>query len=250
MSRQLTSADLQQHLRDQVGFLLTSVELFDHGDIAEAKRMAVNLRVIAHDTPKSHSLLDQLNLLYLLFYDSCSVDVPGNLMSHTGLVATRVKAGPEGSSVDFVPILDSNLAMGKARVAWFEDWWQGIVIRDSSGVTFTRRSLVLDIANKDGGAHVDSQIPDDYSRLSRDGSVGWTKDVGCGEEPMLGVELASVRQITHELLVTLACQVRDSFPKETARQSYGDHRLKADPETDQVIEGDARLPIDSLPRQG
>ncbi len=49
-------------LEEQVAFLRHSAALFDAGADAEAKRIAVVIRVLVHDTPRSHSLLAQLGL--------------------------------------------------------------------------------------------------------------------------------------------------------------------------------------------
>jgi hypothetical protein len=60
MKRDQTREDLVAHLREQYGFLAVSCELFDQGNEAEAKRIAVAIRTLVHDTPASHSLLEQL----------------------------------------------------------------------------------------------------------------------------------------------------------------------------------------------
>jgi len=38
---------------------------------------------------------------------------------------------------------------------------------------FTRRKIVLELSDTDGGAHVDAGLKDDYFALSRDNSLGW-----------------------------------------------------------------------------
>ena len=53
---------LQDHLTEQIGFLLRSAESYDNGFTDEAKRLAVTIRVLVHDTGKSTSLLKQLKL--------------------------------------------------------------------------------------------------------------------------------------------------------------------------------------------
>jgi hypothetical protein len=46
----ITPADVQVHLNEQLGFLERSVAAFDQGYEDEAKRLAVTLRVLLHDT--------------------------------------------------------------------------------------------------------------------------------------------------------------------------------------------------------
>jgi hypothetical protein len=49
--------ELIEHLKEQIGFLLSSSQSFDAGYASEGKRIAVVLRVLLHDTNKSQSLL-------------------------------------------------------------------------------------------------------------------------------------------------------------------------------------------------
>jgi hypothetical protein len=47
------------------------------------------------------------------------------------------------------------------------DWWNQtmLVVADGSEtITFTRKSLLLTLANKEGGAHVDPALPEEYEK--------------------------------------------------------------------------------------
>ncbi len=69
---------------------------------------------------------------------------------------------------------------------------------------FTRKDIILNVANKDGGAHVDPTLPEMYYELSRKNSIGWK--LITDETVMdfsVGPELASIRQIAYEIIVTL-----------------------------------------------
>jgi len=86
----------------------------------------------------------------------------------------------------------------------FPDWWNKIVIIDSLKTKFSRRDLVLALANKDGGAHVDPALDESYNNLSRKNSVGWIAHHSSGvETPVNEIELYSVRQIAYELLMSI-----------------------------------------------
>ena len=54
--------DLEADLAEQLQFLASSSRAFDQGDLAEAKRIALVIRVLVHDTAMSHSLLAQLGI--------------------------------------------------------------------------------------------------------------------------------------------------------------------------------------------
>jgi len=42
----------------------------------------------------------------------------------------------------------------------FGQWWAMTVLRDAAGRTWSRKKLVLDLANKEGGAHLDPRQPE------------------------------------------------------------------------------------------
>ncbi|MEX7479045.1 hypothetical protein AB0861_023210, partial [Acinetobacter baumannii] len=85
----------------------------------------------------------------------------------------------------------------------FSQWWDQLVIDDKSGGVFTRKNLILFMANQDGGAHVDPSLDSSYAALKRDNSVGWVYSDGISEHPITDIELHSVRQIAYELIETL-----------------------------------------------
>src|SRR5690554_2237057 len=93
-----TKAELIAHLKDAVWFLQASGAAFDAGHLAEAKRLAVSIRVLVHDTSQSKSLLGQLGwqagrsfLNSALPYDAT------NLINHHGLVAIKMEPGTGAS---------------------------------------------------------------------------------------------------------------------------------------------------------
>ena len=43
----------------------------------------------------------------------------------------------------------------------FEEWWEMIVVRIDDKV-LSRKDIVLKMANKDGGAHIDTKLPKEY----------------------------------------------------------------------------------------
>ena len=65
---------------------------------------------------------------------------------------------------------------------------------------FNRRELILALANKDGGAHVDPELDHAYADLTRNNSVGWMFSDGQDKRPIEDVELFSVRQIAFEII--------------------------------------------------
>ena len=69
--------------------------------------------------------------------------------------------------------------------------------------TYSRRDLVLYLANKEGGAHVDPSISAHYERLKTQGSGVFSFKEGEKPTPMTKEEHVCLRQIAHELLESL-----------------------------------------------
>jgi hypothetical protein len=198
-----TSEELRSQLDEQISFLTSSAELYDRGREAEAKRLAVIVRVLVHDSRTSrHPLLVQLGVRDTLRFHDTSIrrNTRPNVLttSYTGLVLTALGNGP----VRYVPLLDGG--PDRRRLVSFTDWWHGVVLIDTNQQSQTRKQVVQSLADQDGGAHVDPGLSDDvYAGISRRGTLGRKRRDGTSWEDMLGAELATMRQIAHELLRTL-----------------------------------------------
>ncbi len=225
-----TDQDLLNHLCEQLRFLRASADAFDGGFEGEAKRLATTIRVLLHETKNSRSLLGQLNMKdSLMMHNTAHALNPTNLLPHQGLVIMRLDA-PQGadSSVSFtllgeedpytkapsdkpigkmtyVPRCNEPSGSGsKPTDVPFNKWWWEVVIRDKEHARFTRRDLVLGVADKEGGTHVDPKLDEDYARLSRFNSQGWrVTTLGIVQPPANSLVAASVRQIAHEVLVSI-----------------------------------------------
>ncbi len=190
-----TPEDLKKHLQEQLDFLESSGLAYDKGFTAESKRMALCLRILLHDTTNSKSLLGQLGLKGTSFLDSSLPYDKRNILSFSGLIEVSVS----DRKASYHPLFDRMPQF--QRKSNFDDWWYAVVFADSKGIEITRCDLVLSIANRDGGAHVDPTLNEAYARLSRQEFLGlratWQgKDLG----ELRGAEHAAIRQISHEIL--------------------------------------------------
>jgi len=104
----------------------------------------------------------------------------------------------------FTPLLDEDpLGKGWVRVP-FDTWWNERVIRDKHHANFSRKDITLWLANKEGGAHTDPTLDEKYRRLQEENSFGWFSESETRQpQGIEGVELACMRQITHELIRTI-----------------------------------------------
>jgi hypothetical protein len=82
------------------------------------------------------------------------------------------------------------------------------VLTDNKGKGFSREELVLGVAHKDGGAHVDPVLEKAYAELARSNSIGWTVEDEAGNILLSeGPVLANVRQVAWELQRTIEQQL-------------------------------------------
>lgn len=163
--------ELFEHLEDQMSFLLASTRLYKAGNIAEAKRLASTIRVLVHDTGASRSLLGQMGVKNeLLWISSGSVD-PANLIATFNLAFFSTETGGFGPlPAEFIQEIGSMVD--------FETWWTEPVMKDVTGDKFSRKEIVLALANKEGGSHVD-KLQKRMRSLAREGSLG----LSVGPEP-------------------------------------------------------------------
>ena len=207
-----TKDELNSHLREQIEFLKRSLQAYDEGCKSEAKRLAVRLRVLLHDTKKSPSLLALLKKKNILFYDTSLDYDPNNFPSTKGPIMMKFTITKTGqNSAEFAPPLDDGPPIRYRKVKiLFEKWWDKNVFVDIKGNKLTRRDLVLAVANKDGGAHVDHKLDKGYADMTRFDSLGsvFIQD-GNKRHFASHPELPGVCQISHEVLKSL----KDEFPE-------------------------------------
>src|ERR1051326_3631109 len=142
-------SDFPAQLRRQIGFLERSCLTYDSGHHEEALRIAVSLRVLFHDTPKSASLLTHLGskasarVLSTFELGSRKAAKPGLLCAFTPLwlEPTGERTAP----------LDDVIRRDLVSV---EEWWSEIIMCIKEKLT--RKDIALAAANQDGGAHVDA----------------------------------------------------------------------------------------------
>ncbi len=209
--------ELQQHLRDTIQALELSSSSFDEGFEGEAKRLAAAIRVLVHDTGSSKSLLGQLGQKSIQFYETSIPCDLRTIMTYSGL--TSIEQTPEGAK--YVAVLDMLPPDCPPRWVSFDEWWNRVIFVDRKGSETSRKDLILVIANKDGGAHVDPILDEKYADLSRRNSLAWRFSSPRGDVPLEGPEKAAVRQITHEVLKSLNPTMPAMKPKVTGSLFIG-----------------------------
>lgn len=205
----VSKQELRTRLTEQLGFLIKSASEYDRGDTSEARRLSVALRVLLHNHGQSRALLQQLGHRdTIAFLDTCGPLSTTNLLTDYPMVVMRI-----GADTQYAPRLGELYNAVPNRKIMFEKWWNNAVIRSPQvNVTFSRRELVLSVADQDGGAHVDPEIDEKYARLSRTMEFGFMEHKDGVARPVPLIELAHIRQIAYEVLVTIATKVPYAMP--------------------------------------
>jgi hypothetical protein len=196
--------DFRQKLREQLGFMGRSCGAFDAGYQDEAIRIAQCIRILMHDTKLQTSLLTHLNAKNINLLSTC-FDIASRMQRGVGSFQMfngmgRVETTPKGTR--YYPKLEGNPF--SRREAPVEAWWNETVFVLDPHTWVSRRDVVLNAADKDGGAHVDAALTPLYQRLVNSGDLGCFLDEHGVEAPITGHHYVALRQMGHELLNSAA----------------------------------------------
>ncbi len=210
----LTTNELIDHLNKQVSFLSRSCDAYDQKFEDEACRIAVAIRVLAHDTKNSTSILNHLKLKNKIdFWDSADPIIPNNLVSSPALVYLQMKVENGVAQNTYEPKLENSPSGLNGSWQGFQHWWPSqVVLKDKNKKEFSRKDLILNLSNKDGGAHVDQKLTPDFAKLLKLNSTGWQKmENGKFSDFDNNCVYASVRQIGYEVLKSISAYQDKGF---------------------------------------
>lgn len=195
-------ADLMRKVREEVELLRVLGATFDSGHRVAAYALATTIRVLVHDTTSSHALLAQLGELSTMQFRDTSLpmDLSGPINTNGGLVLLTKRTDGDAA---WAPLCEAPTPASapRPRDIAFQPWWGNDVLSDSQGTRWSRRRMVLAIANQEGGAHIDPSQPVDVHAIEEENSMGFGySDPIAGDRPMsTGPLLSAIRQIAYEL---------------------------------------------------
>jgi hypothetical protein len=198
------SNSLQARFDEQIILIKTLCDCYDTGNDVVALSIATAIRVMVHDTNKSTSLLHHLGKKGSQFL-STNFLAPHETV-HLGLVR-RINVGVKdgvGGDARYWPLCDERYFPAPTQQSHlpFTDWWMEPVFQNRNSA-LTRKDIVLFVANKDGGAHVDHEVEQHYDDFRKTYSGGSTL-VGTKSGMKRGYDnvptYPAVRQIAYELL--------------------------------------------------
>jgi hypothetical protein len=192
---------LNERFEEQRHLLRKSIKEFESGDLSEGIRIAIAIRVLVHETGPSKPLLAQLthNYLQLEILDRkpkpIAAGPPGTRAAVVMSVPINVTISDRG--VFFNSQLSGETYVPSVLGRW---WTRNCLVLPGLG-GFTRKEIILGLANKEGGAHVDVNLPRRYRQLlaSRQLQIGWNNE---GVSP-LNLSRFMTAQAAAELLDSL-----------------------------------------------
>lgn len=199
-------------LKEQMHFLRTSLTVFyDRGDFAESVRIATIIRVLVHETGVSKPLLKQAQ--------PDGLDLP--ILDHAGERPGEKSILRFAVSIRMGPTLASAVDLGSSHhlLSTVGAWWNAEVFtfrtRLGRQLVYSRKKVVLILANTEGGAHVDPDEDLDYARLLTDAPISFANYGVPVDTPDLARFLTAQSGIQ-----MLDCLRRNFFPDEDAPSKW------------------------------
>jgi len=195
MPRNKNNFELTADLKKQHDLLQRSCYAFDTGDQDEVLNIATCLRVLLHDTKDFNGLYFQLGYQKYPFLSRVSQYLPEDLNSYSGLVEIHMTV--EGPS-KYLPQKEKSIL---EKTIMFDDWWHEVVIDDLDNL-YSRKDIVLYLANKVDKKHEDLKIFNSSDDLFALNGISWSTSSG---------EQIDYRKILYPTVRAIAQEVLDSF---------------------------------------
>jgi hypothetical protein len=144
-------------LQAQYVRLKDGLDGFYAGKDVQALNAAITLRVLVHETKNSKSLLSRLNPDY---WDLTIKHKPLNPKIVFN-VPISLQIGGDGTK----RVIRGDFNSPSYQLVPLRQWWNDDY-QPLGDIRLSKRTIVLNVADKDGGAHVDSAVPDSHATLS------------------------------------------------------------------------------------
>jgi hypothetical protein len=215
-----------EQLEQQVSFLVDSCHAYDNGNFAQAKMMSAIIRTIVKDPEPNPNNKRKSNTVSLLthlkkkenmkFYNTGFEAKKAKInLNLVGIVTVPCKLPTITKQTDniYLPLFETSQQVD-LRWLTFDDWWKSeIIVSETESFTsiFTRKRIVLTMAEQDGGNHVDAKgkVDKEYLELATAAKTYFNHvDPSGNESPIINLHFALVRQIAHELVKSLIKELK------------------------------------------
>lgn len=190
--------EIFKNFSEQVEFLILAAKSYDEGSRNAIKMATPALRTLFYKQKYGDILIDKISIVDKTKFCSTVRYFPKTVL-YTGPVIPEVLVDGDKKRVNYVylPACYDNAIY--ENTITFEQWWDGILFI-ANKETFTRREMVRFMANQDGGAHVDSQLDRKYWDMVH--NIFSSRQIP-GNQPTMDLNLALMRQIVHETILSL-----------------------------------------------
>jgi hypothetical protein len=145
-------------LKEQYELLKDAVDGYYAGSEAKANDVAIRIRTLVHDTSSSHALLSLLDADYLELDIYHKPTTPNQVFS----LKQGIRMSGDGKS----EIIRTDFSSPDYTLVPLKRWWteEYLVMWK---IRSSKKQVVLAVCNKDGGAHVDPEVPASHAAASK-----------------------------------------------------------------------------------
>lgn len=168
-----TPEELLISIKEQIQFLKDFCRMYDNGNYKYGVLIATRLRVLLYDSKYCVSACQHLKNMFKfelpLFMDTRNVkDLHFQNEGQCNYVSSFMCQYELKHYPDSLPILTPRPRLDNVNCFLnFEDWWENATIVHWKDIILSREHLVCNLANQDGGAHIDGRLSEDISDLKR-----------------------------------------------------------------------------------
>jgi len=142
-------------IRQQHDRLKEAVDAFYADKEVQALNIAITVRVLIHETNRSSSLLSRVNPNY---WDLTIHHKPVLNPQAVFAVPLTIQIGGDGTR----KIIRTSLDSPSYKLVPLSEWWSA-AYQPLGTLRLSKKDIILTVADKDGGAHIDGKVPDTHA---------------------------------------------------------------------------------------
>ena len=158
----ISDVALIDKVREQVVQLKKLCELYDNGEKIFISKIALNIRVLLHNTKNCKSAYESLKsqgLRAVLFPDTRGYNHLHDLNEgKIDMVSSKMYQCDVSTTSSHIKYKISYKKSKDYNYWNFQDWWNNATVLFWGNNVLCRRDIVCMVADQDGGAHIDNEI--------------------------------------------------------------------------------------------
>ena len=207
--RKYERPDYLKMLEHNINNAIEVTRMFDKGKFECVTLLIGVIRSIVHDTSHSISLLQRLKDKKSIYFLDTSIDTPHDTFHLQNFLFGAYVRKPNETHHMQTILPKFFFEDNRANAVHFNEWWnKTVIIIDEN--KFSRKDIILISAHKHGILHADEEVDSVYYYLANNIlSFAYYTETLDIEDPNVKIDpidnslFSLIRQITHELLLTL-----------------------------------------------